>query len=154
MFRWARKGGKSVDDASMDVKAALFDYSELTNFEKRFMRNVIPFYTWTRKNIPLQLANVLERPGRIANQGRLLSTINELVIAGESEDPLTHYATPKSFKGDNTINLPDIGQAIDDINFDKDFLSSDLFQKGLVPAKTQMGSPVATSVRLPFFDTD
>lgn len=40
-----------------------FDYGELTNVEKLMMRNLFMFYTWSRKNIPLQLTGVAERPG-------------------------------------------------------------------------------------------
>ncbi len=39
-----------------------FDYSDLTPFEKRTMRNVVIFYTWIRKNIPLQVYGMATRP--------------------------------------------------------------------------------------------
>jgi len=54
--------GKSFKEASQTVRKYLFDYSELTDFEKKVMRRVFPFYTWSRKNIPLQIENVLKQP--------------------------------------------------------------------------------------------
>jgi len=54
--------GKSFKDASRSVRKYLFDYTELTDFEKKVMRRVFPFYTWSRKNIPLQIQNVLSQP--------------------------------------------------------------------------------------------
>lgn len=53
---------EALRQASKDVRISLFDYSELTQFEKRIARNFIPFYTWTRKNVPYQVRQLLERP--------------------------------------------------------------------------------------------
>lgn len=39
-----------------------FDYTDLTEAEKTVIRRIMPFYTWARKNIPLQLEQVLNRP--------------------------------------------------------------------------------------------
>lgn len=49
--------------AALNVKKHLFDYSELSKFEKNVLRRFIPFYTWMRKNIPLQLEALITRPG-------------------------------------------------------------------------------------------
>jgi hypothetical protein len=59
------KLGQSAADAAATVKKAHFDYEDLTPFEKRVMKNVAPFYTWTRKNIPFQLKALAEHPGRV-----------------------------------------------------------------------------------------
>jgi len=54
--------GEDFEDASRAVRKYLFDYTELTEFEKKVMRRIFPFYTWSRKNIPLQIQNVLRQP--------------------------------------------------------------------------------------------
>lgn len=54
--------GNALLEAGRDVRIALFDYSELTPFEKSVARNAVPFYTWTRKNVPFQLRSIAERP--------------------------------------------------------------------------------------------
>ncbi len=56
------KKGDSYDDAAKVVKKHLFDYSDLSEVERRVFKRVIPFYTWSRKNIPLQLEYLLKRP--------------------------------------------------------------------------------------------
>jgi hypothetical protein len=56
--------GMPVHEASMRVKKFLFDYDDLTNFERRVMRRIFPFYTWLRKNIPLQTEMLLTQPGK------------------------------------------------------------------------------------------
>jgi len=56
--------GKGFFDASQEVKRALFDYQDLTRFEKSTMKRLMPFYTWSRKNIPLQVEQMIKHPGR------------------------------------------------------------------------------------------
>jgi hypothetical protein len=41
-------------DAILQAKKIFFDYEDLTNFEQGIMKTVIPFYTWTRKNLSQQ----------------------------------------------------------------------------------------------------
>jgi hypothetical protein len=54
----------SFDKASNMVKKSLFDYSDLSSFEKTVMKRVMPFYTWSRKNIPAQLEALWKNPQR------------------------------------------------------------------------------------------
>jgi hypothetical protein len=63
-FVWRLEQGYSPGAAAQSVKKYLFDYSDLTPFEKNVMKRVFPFYTWTRKNIPLQLEALVTRPGK------------------------------------------------------------------------------------------
>lgn len=58
--------GNDVLQSSMSVKRYLFDYGDLTDFEKQVMKRVFPFYTWTRKNIPLQLEELWKQPQKYA----------------------------------------------------------------------------------------
>jgi hypothetical protein len=59
------KKGYSPDDAAKNVNKVLFDYTDLTDFERQ-VKKFLPFYTWTRKNIPLQAANLVKQPGKYA----------------------------------------------------------------------------------------
>lgn len=54
----------SFDEAAHMVKKALFDYSDLSPFERTVMKRVMPFYTWTRKNIPAQVEALWKNPER------------------------------------------------------------------------------------------
>jgi len=47
------------------VNNKLFDYAHgLTKFESNVMRRVMPFYSWTKFNIPLQVAELIDKPGK------------------------------------------------------------------------------------------
>jgi hypothetical protein len=58
--------GKSLEQAALHVRKYLFDYSELTDFERKIRDYGVPFYTWIRKNLPLQLESVINQPRKFA----------------------------------------------------------------------------------------
>ncbi len=53
-----------MDVAGNQVKAALFDYGDVSKFERDALKRFMPFYTWTRKNIPAQLKHLVLNPQR------------------------------------------------------------------------------------------
>ena len=67
------------DHASMMTKKALFDYSDLSAFEQNVFKRLIPFYTWSRKNIPAQIEGLLTNPQRYQK----LTTAREQIEYGE-----------------------------------------------------------------------
>lgn len=83
MFIHELKQGNSVERATLNVKNTLFDYAELSDKE-RYVKLLVPFYTWTRKNLPLQLANLAKNPKSIANQGRLMDFARELAASDDA----------------------------------------------------------------------
>ncbi len=72
MERQDLKGGGSFDEAirraSMNttthVRKHHPDGSDLTPFERSYMRRIIPFYSWIRKAIPLVIETAVTKPGR------------------------------------------------------------------------------------------
>lgn len=58
--------GMPSAEAALSVKKYLFDYSDITSFEREVMRRLFPFYTWTRKNLPLQLQELYNQPQKFA----------------------------------------------------------------------------------------
>jgi len=58
--------GDSVREAADHAHKYLFNYLDLTHFERNTMRRWFPFYTWTRKNLPLQLGSLIKQPGKFA----------------------------------------------------------------------------------------
>lgn len=72
------KKGKTIDESVMSVKKYLFDYQDLTNFEKNVMKRGMPFYTWTRKNIPLQLEHLISEPGKFAGLEKVVRAVEAM----------------------------------------------------------------------------
>lgn len=113
-FMYRRKNLKqSVTDAAFQVKKAHFDYEELTPFEQRRMKNLIPFYTWTRKNIPFQIQMIVQNPGRWAAFPKAAQEAEFAAGGSDSEVP-DFLSAGLGFKvplGENRYLLPQIGAA-------------------------------------------
>ncbi len=96
----------NVAEAAQATKKVLFDYSELTEFEMRVMKNIVPFYTFMRKNLPHQLETLLKNPTRIV----LPENLSEATASGLGEDAPDYQKD----QGARTINalLPLFGGAV------------------------------------------
>lgn len=70
-----RRQGYTPESAAREVLGAHFDYTRAakTDFEKAIASRAIPFYTYTRQNIPFQLQQLMERPGGLGGQAAKLS---------------------------------------------------------------------------------
>lgn len=68
---WVRhmESGDSPVEAMYKMLDGIFDYGDLTDFEKNVLRNVIMFYTWMRKNTAFQVKAVAKKPGLYAAYG-------------------------------------------------------------------------------------
>lgn len=73
-------GVKSAGDA---VRKVLFDPTDLTDFEANVMKRIVPFYTFTKKNLAFQLDN-LSRNG--ANYNKLLKGYNSLLDSATDDN--------------------------------------------------------------------
>jgi len=67
---------EKIEKAAAHVKKYLFDYTELTDFERKVMKRVFPFYTWLRKNIPVQLESLATKPWKYARLGDLSNAVD------------------------------------------------------------------------------
>jgi len=92
-----RKQGLSAFDAGNSVKKYLFDYEDLTRTEKAYFKRVIPFYTFSRKNIPVQLETILKNPNRQTVVLKLKNNVEVMVGDDETNAILPEWlrnATP------------------------------------------------------------
>jgi len=78
--------GYGPKQAAESVKKYLFDYGDLTFTEQNLLKRVMPFYTWTRKNLPLQIQSFVNNPGKFSNAATLQRNIE-----GQVERPEEKY---------------------------------------------------------------
>ncbi|MCP4573404.1 MAG: hypothetical protein GY838_13695 [bacterium] len=69
--------GDDVKVASAQTKKFLIDYTDITPFEQQVMRRTFPFYTWTRKNLPIQLEGLVNNPRRFARIDKFAHAVRE-----------------------------------------------------------------------------
>ncbi len=79
-FMWKRSKGALPFEARASMNRYLFDYGALTNFEKQVMRPLFLFYTFVRKNLPLQIQSSITDP-------RLAAFYSKLTNIREGEVP-------------------------------------------------------------------
>jgi hypothetical protein len=106
-MRW----GGNADDALKRIAKTQFDYDELTDFERKVMRRIFPFYTWTRKNVPYQLEQLARNPAKF---NKILAGKRNLELGTKEEDIVPDYflepfgvRTPFKNKGATVYSAPD-----------------------------------------------
>jgi hypothetical protein len=62
----ALRNGATWEEAASRVADTHFDYGHLTSFERNVARRLMPFYTWSARNIPFQAKAVITNPGKYA----------------------------------------------------------------------------------------
>lgn len=77
------KRGLTPEQAAASVNKFMFDYSDLTAFEQNVMKRLIPYYTWLRKNAPLQLEMMIEHPERYAMIAKMEHGIEHMTSRDE-----------------------------------------------------------------------
>jgi hypothetical protein len=76
--------GANFDKAASHVRKYLFDYGDVSPFERDVLKRAMPFYTWSRKNIPLQLEALATQPDKI---NKINLAINNIQQANQVEQP-------------------------------------------------------------------
>lgn len=89
LYKWARDRGMTPEKAAAKVREVQFDYTELTPFERNIAKRVMPFYTWSRKNIPFQIQSFINDPRKYAavNKARL----NAQDVVGLNDNNVPDY---------------------------------------------------------------
>ena len=83
LFISALDQGMSPAEAAEMVDKFLFDYADLTHFEQAHLKRIIPFYTFMRKNLPLQFEMMIEKPQVYSNFQKAFREIGQMGEDGE-----------------------------------------------------------------------
>jgi hypothetical protein len=124
----ALKKGGTPEEAIGLVDQFHFNYDDLTRFEKNVVKRVIPFYVWTRRNLPLQLEMMVKRPSvyskyNAARRNLSLGVPIEGVVPGYYEENFASV-TPFSEGGSQVFWMPDLPfRDVQRVNSPEDFLS-------------------------------
>jgi hypothetical protein len=73
--------------AATMVRATQFDYGDLSPFERDVVRMIVPFYTWTRNNVPLQVRALFLDPRKPMAAMRLQDGLEDAYGYDYENDP-------------------------------------------------------------------
>lgn len=86
------RNGMDAKSAGEQVNKFLFDYSNITPFERNVMKRIFPFYTWLRKNMKLQLTHWMDNPRSYVRTREVQETNNSMVDPKDRMD--NQYVAP------------------------------------------------------------
>tara|TARA_B100000287_G_C20619608_1_gene775417 strand:- start:413 stop:1690 length:1278 start_codon:yes stop_codon:yes gene_type:complete len=140
--------GNSADEAFDNVMKFHFDYDDLSDLERNVVKKVVPFYTWTRKNMPLMFEMAARRP---AVFNKYTSLKKEMEYGQERPKVIPEWMqrqgaiqTPFTYDGENMFILPDMPfkapmELIEpSLRFDRDESAMDRIQTALASFGTQI----------------
>ena len=149
------KGG-TADEAFENVMKFHFDYDDLSDFERNVVKKVVPFYTWTRKNLPLMFEMAARRP---AIFNKYTSFKKEMEYGQERPKIVPKWMErqgaiqlPFKYEGENMFVLPDMPfkQLMElvepPLRFDRDESVMDRLQTTL----ETLGTQVTPLIKAPF----
>jgi len=118
----ALKKGMDVQSAALEVRKYHVDYKDLTVFERRYMRNLKPYYTYMRKNFPIQVRALIERQNKVNIIGQLVDSMYEAVESDNQGNPLAvpdflkeGLAIPLNVDDDGNVQYLNWGVPISDV---------------------------------------
>ena len=82
-------------EAKRHVDKFLFDYNDLTDFETDFMKRIIPFYTFMRKNAELQFNTLLNNPTPVKTVRRILDNQRKAMLSTDERQLISENDNDK-----------------------------------------------------------
>ena len=74
-----------VDNAADAMRKVMFDPSELTSFEKDYLKRIMPFYTFAKKNLAYQLDNLGRNGRKYSQMIKALESLQDAATGGNEE---------------------------------------------------------------------
>ena len=87
---YAELGGEGARDY---VNMVHFNYSDLSQMEQK-LKKLVPFYVWTRNNIPLQMQMLLEHPGNATRYVHMMNAVDDNTPTDRERWPMSQFDTP------------------------------------------------------------
>lgn len=99
---------KAAEYAAGRVRKYNFDFGDITPFESN-LRRVVPFYTYTRKSIPLMLESLALHPGIIGRVPKSINAVQQLLGTDSGHLPINEVI-PSYLKDIASIRIAGEGQ--------------------------------------------
>ena len=102
-----------VRTAAEHVQKFLFDYQDLSPFMRNTVRRMIPFATWSFKNLALQTQLAYRKPSALARQGHLIDLFQQQMLQPElSEEEIAAMPEYRQRQLGVLVERPGMGAVI------------------------------------------
>lgn len=92
LFRNAMDKGMSAKQAAEKVREVLYDYTDLTQFERRYAKRAMPFYTFMRKNAEFQIKAFSKNPEKFSKLNMVSQNAKDSSdLEGRDTDVIPEY---------------------------------------------------------------
>ena len=148
--------GGNADEAYDAISKFHFDYDDLSDFERRVIKRVVPFYTWTKNALPLMIEQIGRNPAKMT---AYLKAKRNIEMGQEKAQIVPPYfirqggiQLPFKYQGQNMFILPDLPfkaplEMLDPmLAFDKDLS----FTQRLDIAIGTIGTQVTPLIKAPY----
>jgi len=75
-----------MEAAAMRMKSIFYDYGDLSAFERSWVRRVIPFYSWSRHNIPRMLETLVTDPIKHYRMAEFFNSVETGAVDGPRDE--------------------------------------------------------------------
>ena len=70
--------GYSPFHAAQETKKVLFDYAEMSEFERTYMKRIIPFWSWLRSSVRRNAIQLMDKPAIVKHQMRAVQQSSDI----------------------------------------------------------------------------
>lgn len=95
----ALEEGSTVEQAVEVARKALYDYSELTEFEQNWVAKIVWFYRFNRQNLVQTTAAFIDNPSRVARMMKTQKLTVGKMFGSEDNPDVTKYRESSAFLG-------------------------------------------------------
>lgn len=88
--------GSTIEEAIESIARHFYDYGDLSAFEKNFMRRIMPFYTFWRKNMGANLYYLANNAGYLSAPMKLANNLNTITEGDPESIPLEWLENPRN----------------------------------------------------------
>ena len=87
----ALRDGKTIEEALDYGRRSLFDYGDLTEFERKYASNLFLFYNYFRQSIVTAVRNTVENPSRMIRMVRATEQPSKIMVGDQNARDLSFY---------------------------------------------------------------
>jgi hypothetical protein len=124
--------GYTPAEAASSTRKFLFDYMDISPFEKNVLKRIFPFYFWTSRNLPLQVQALFERPGRISAIGKIKQNVEK------QGEPVDLGELPEVMKERSVVQIPGARPGRADLAYMEGFIPSTDLGRLTKPARSAL----------------